>query len=101
MLLEFALELQTDYYGYETTWNVRNFDGIVMVEGRQYEDDSLYNEFHLLESGSCYKFTIVDSVGDGMCCDWGDGSYSISYNGSFISKGGTFADFVEVAFGNC
>ena len=44
-----------------------------------------------LEKESCVKFTIADSFGDGICCSWGNGSYSVSYNGVVVASGGSFA----------
>ena len=29
----------------------------------------------------CHTFTMLDSYGDGICCSYGSGSYSVSYNG--------------------
>jgi hypothetical protein len=41
----------------------------------------------------CYEFTIYDEYGDGLCCDWGTGSYSvISATGETLAEGATFTD---------
>ena len=31
---------------------------------------------------SCYSFVISDTYGDGICCSYGNGSYSVTYNGT-------------------
>lgn len=44
----------------------------------------------LIESG-CYVFHIVDDWGDGMCCDYGEGSYTITnQDGTILASGGDF-----------
>ena len=40
--------------------------------------------------GIQYQFTIFDSYGDGICCDWGNGSYSVSLDGEVVASGGDF-----------
>ena len=39
-----------------------------------------------------YEFTIYDSAGDGICCDWGDGHYNVTSVGELIAQGGDFED---------
>ena len=40
----------------------------------------------------CYTFTIFDSFGDGICCNWGSGSYSLtSRDGAVLASGGSFS----------
>jgi len=35
-------------------------------------------------------FAIYDAFGDGICCSYGTGSYTVEYNGTDIASGGTF-----------
>jgi hypothetical protein len=50
----------------------------------------------------CYVFTMTDSYGDGMCCGYGQGSYSLEVDGvSLISNGGDFGSSAYTLFGNC
>ena len=50
----------------------------------------------------CYAFTINDSFGDGICCDFGEGSYTVSSDGAVLAAGGEFAsqDVVEICLGS-
>lgn len=41
-----------------------------------------------------YQFIIFDLGGDGMCCDFGDGGYKLTLDGTVIAQGGAF-DFNE------
>jgi hypothetical protein len=39
----------------------------------------------------CYNFTIFDSYGDGMCCSYGNGSYSFTTaGGTVLASGGSY-----------
>jgi len=35
-----------------------------------------------INKGVCYKFILSDSVGDGICCEDGEGYYRITYGGT-------------------
>ena len=48
-----------------------------------------------LDGGVLYEFSITDSFGDGMCCAYGEGGYSIVVDGVTIASGGDFADAAE------
>ncbi len=45
-----------------------------------------------LDGGVLYEFSITDSYGDGMCCTYGEGSYTILINGEEVATGGDFGD---------
>ena len=38
----------------------------------------------------CYDFTIFDSYGDGICCAYGNGSYSLTDGSTVLASGGSF-----------
>merc|ERR1711862_993277 len=48
-----------------------------------------------------YIFEIADSYGDGICCGYGSGSYSIEYNGVEVAAGGQFGQSQSTSFGSC
>jgi hypothetical protein len=41
--------------------------------------------------GDCYRFQINDSYGDGICCSYGSGSYTVKIGSTVISSGGSFS----------
>ncbi|TDE55327.1 M43 family zinc metalloprotease [Flavobacterium sp. GT3P67] len=77
--------LQLDHYGTETTWKLTNTAGNILYEGGPYTDTgnetgplpALINTSFNLPNNDCYTFTIFDSQGDGICCDYGDGFYTL------------------------
>lgn len=79
-----SLMLLTDNFPEETTWEVSNENGDVLYEGGPYNQDAtLETESFCLDPDDCYVFTIFDAYGDGICCGFGQGNYSIvDENGS-------------------
>ena len=90
--------LQTDHYGTETTWKLTNSAGTILYEGGPYTNSAEtsplpapINTSFTLASNDCYTFTIIDRQEDGICCDYGNGSYTITTpTGEIIATGGEF-----------
>ncbi len=91
--------LQLDHYGTETTWKLTNTAGNIVYEGGPYTDTddeagplpTLITTSFNLPSNDCYTFTIFDSQGDGICCDYGDGFYTLETpTDQVIVSGGAF-----------
>jgi lysyl endopeptidase len=76
-----TLNIQTDNWGSETSWEIKNSQGQVFYNGGPYNDlvggqSLIYNNI-CLEPG-CYNFIIYDNNGDGICCGGnGNGSYTL------------------------
>jgi len=89
------LLLKTDGYGGETSWMLRkdvgsnNFDEVVH-SGSDYASHTEYIIHKCLSEGR-YEFTISDAYGDGICCDYGVGSYGLYLDGDMLHEGGNFA----------
>lgn len=101
-----VFRLQQDYYGSETTWTLKNQAGATMYSGGPYTDTpytspppALITQTWTLAPG-CYVFTINDTEGDGICCDYGNGWFDIkSPDGAVtIYSGGSFGATDQVAF---
>lgn len=74
-----TLTINTDDYGSETTWTIEAA-GATLYSGGPYADVS-GGEAHTAEfclEEACFSFTIMDAVGDGICCAYGDGDYTIT-----------------------
>jgi Secretion system C-terminal sorting domain/Outer membrane protein Omp28 len=59
------LSLQTDAYGGEITWNVKNSAGISVANGGPYGNNIPVNAVITLPNDDCYSFNLIDSYGDG------------------------------------
>jgi thiol-disulfide isomerase/thioredoxin len=90
--------LVLDNYPYETSWSISNNSGDVIYSGSSYTEanSSLSEEFNL-NLNECYTFTINDVYGDGICCSFGNGLYSIG-NEDYTFTGGTFGFSESVSF---
>ena len=52
-----------------------------------------------LSADECYNFSIYDTYGDGICCAWGQGSYTLADgNGTVLASGGQFTDVESTTF---
>ena len=90
--------LTVDNFGTETTWRIiSDTGGEVMVAGGPYKKKkggTAYNSTFCLPDG-CYTLQVFDSDGDGMCCDYGNGTFELSSitDGVVLSSGnGIFTD---------
>jgi hypothetical protein len=88
-----TIKILTDDYGSETTWSVNTIDGIKLASGGPYPNDvnDLYVEDVCIPD-TCVTFIIFDSVGDGICCGYGEGSYQILIDTLEVTSGGEFGD---------
>ncbi len=95
---ELNFDLTLDYYGGETSWEIYDESGSVVYSGGNYPDNQEginIQEDWCLEDG-CYTFAIYDEYGDGICCDYGEGSYSIADgNGNILFESDGYFSYVE------
>lgn len=81
----------TDNYPLETTWVVRDQAGAILAQGGPYpQPNTQYDTTFCLPEG-CYALTVFDSYGDGICCGFGDGIYTLSVDNEVLIAGGQFA----------
>ena len=89
----FQLTLNFDDFAAETSWQLTDLDGTLIDSdgGFSSADDFTTNVEDFCLDPGCYEFTIFDSFGDGICCDYGEGSYSLTdSDGNVIGSGGAF-----------
>jgi len=86
---EATLSLTTDNYGSETSWTLRNSSNSTIASGSGYGNNTTHTEDFCLDDGD-YTFVINDSYGDGICCSFGNGAYSIVSGGSTLVSGSSF-----------
>ena len=84
-----TLTLVTDSYASETSWELSSAGGSLLDSGSGYANSTRYVEDLCLSPGN-YTFTIFDSYGDGICCQYGNGSYEIQANNSTLVSGSSF-----------
>lgn len=82
---EIIVIIITDDYPNETSWDIKDTANTIIASGTTNNDTLCWL------TGDLLQFTIYDSYGDGMCCAYGNGSYSVYIDGSLIASGGRFA----------
>ena len=85
-----TVTILTDNYPAETTWTVTDGSGTTVMSGGPYSTTgTTFNETACLEVG-CYTLNMFDSFGDGICCAYGVGSYTVTVDGTDVVTGGEF-----------
>lgn len=100
-----TVKITTDAYGSETTWKLKNSTGAVVAQGGPWTDLSAAGQTVqtpvqvTLNPSQCYTFEILDSYGDGICCSYGNGAYSVvDANNTVLLSGGEFTDIEKGVF---
>ena len=81
---ELTIEIMQDKYGNQITWELLASDMTVIASGGPYTmlvggsaTTQLHQEKVTVANGECVKFVIKDAVGNGICCQYGEGYYKI------------------------
>ena len=92
------LTLTPDNSGSEITWEFRDSANTLIDSGGPYlnNDMTVINKSFNVSTNSCYKFTINDSFGDGICCSNGAGSYELKTDDNTVIVSGGSYTFTEV-----
>ncbi len=92
---EVIVLINTENWGYEISWNIRNENGEEVAGSGNYPNYSTITQLTCLEDG-CYTFELFDSFGDG----WNDGTFELILDGITLASG-TLEDgeFGSVSFG--
>jgi len=95
------LSITFDNYPEETAWNLKNSSGIT-IDSASYSssnpDGSTVTRTFSNLAVDDYTFTITDAYGDGICCSYGNGSYTLSSDAGVIFSGGNFGSSQTTAF---
>lgn len=98
-----TLTLVFDNYPEETSWTLKNSGGSTVASGGTYGSQADGSTLVIPITGladGCYDFTINDSYGDGMCCSYGNGSYTLTNDngGATVASGGSFSSSQNTNF---
>ncbi len=93
-----VLNLLADNFPAETFWEIRDLDGVLVATGDGAEDGYLGGELNeiplCIDTKECYEFTIFDRFGDGICCGFGNGNWSIvDLDGNTLAASPTGGNF--------
>jgi len=103
---EITIDILTDNYPKEVSWRLVNTcegDAIqesVDVDTKYQTPGTQYSDTYCVPSAE-YRFEILDGYGDGICCSYGNGSYSVTYDGKVEASGGDYQSSETSTFGSC
>lgn len=87
----YTLTINTDQYPDETTWELKDDQGATIATGGPYSTANGTETKTFCLPIKCYIFTIFDEYSDGICCGYGNGSYTITDPwGGVVASGGEF-----------
>ncbi len=90
---DLTLTITLDNYPEETAWTLRTSGGTTVASNSYStanpDGSTVVENINGLASGD-YVFTITDSYGDGICCAYGNGSYTLESSEGVIVTGGDF-----------
>ena len=96
---QIVISITTDLFPGETSWQLIDQNGAGFINANPLTQSfATYTWNICVPTANCYTFTIFDSFGDGICCTWGNGSYSVTYGGAIVASGGSFG-FSETTSG--
>ncbi|MEZ5172906.1 MAG: lysyl oxidase family protein [Bacteroidia bacterium] len=90
---EVAINIIPDDYPQEISWELTS-DGEVLASGGS------TGTTLCVTAQTCMVFTIFDSAGDGICCQYGQGSYTVTLDGTVVASGGNYTTQQSTLF-NC
>ena len=91
---EVNIEIIPDRWPDETSWDlVDDCTGKTILSGLAGGDKACVPDGQ-------YTFTIYDKYSDGICCEYGSGSYEVYYDGNLMKKGGEFGNEESISFGS-
>ncbi len=89
-----TLSITFDNYPEETSWDIKDGGGATVASGGTYgsQADGSTLVIPLCLADACFDFTIYDAYGDGICCGYGNGSYTLTEDasGTVLANGGSF-----------
>ncbi len=89
-----TLSITFDNYPEETSWDIKDGGGATVASGGTYgsQADGSTLVIPLCLADGCFDFTIYDAYGDGICCAYGSGSYTLTEDASstVLASGGSF-----------
>jgi hypothetical protein len=87
------ITLNFDNYPEETSWELLNSNNQVLFSGDNYDtqQDGSTIDIPICLTQGCYEFVMMDSEGDGLCCQFGLGEYEVTNQfGQIVAEGDEF-----------
>lgn len=86
-----------DAYPQETSWELYDANDALLTSGDSYDGLATFSREFCLGTGN-YTFVVYDVFGDGICCNYGNGSYSVTIGNTVLASGGSFGASEATSF---
>ena len=81
--------ITSDSYGVDISYDIKDTSDNTVMSGTDFASSATRTDTQCFASGD-FTFNIYDSYGDGICCSYGNGSYSVTVNGEEVASGGEY-----------
>ncbi|HHG85651.1 MAG TPA: T9SS type A sorting domain-containing protein, partial [Bacteroidetes bacterium] len=101
------MRVTTDNFASESSWRVLDMTTGLTVGSRQFtflDNAQVFSDTLCVDPRHCFAATMFDSFGDGMCCNNGNGTWSVKFDTAAIvvsPLAGAFAGSETVQVGVC
>ncbi len=95
-----TIVINADDYPNETSWDLLDlYDNVIATGELNWGDDGM-NQTLCVDYTSCYTLKVYDSYGDGICCSYGYGNFSVlNVDGeTIVSNDGDFGSLAVETF---
>lgn len=104
--VDLTVSVTTDRFANETSWEIVDRVSGQSIASTSYtfnDDEMTFTETFCVDPTRCYDITMFDSFGDGMCCTFGNGTWSVTFDGVITASptGGSFGSSETISVGNC
>lgn len=104
--VDLTVTVSTDDFASETSWEIVERGSNLVVGTRQFsfgDDFTTFSNTFCVDPRNCYDITIFDSFGDGICCNFGQGNWSVTFDGVTTNSpsGGAFGSSETISVGSC
>ncbi|HKK74088.1 MAG TPA: M12 family metallo-peptidase [Saprospiraceae bacterium] len=100
--VDLSFELVLDLFGSETSWEIQDANGNQLAQGSGYSNKLAGQKYvtSLCLPEGCYEVIVRDSDGDGLCCDYGQGSFTLinTTDGTILAQGAQFSSLTTESF---
>ena len=88
---EVVISIIPDQYPQEISWTLTS-DATIIASGTS------TGTTLCVDPDVCLTFRIMDSAGDGICCQYGTGSYTVTLDGTVVASGGNYTNEQSTLF---
>ena len=95
---DFKFEISPDRFSYDIAWFLSDQKGNLVMGGYlpiATEGESIPKYSYdkcIPKVNAFYTFAIYDSYGDGICCNWGNGNFTLELDSNFVVSNDGFLD---------